>query len=92
MLYFQSVQTDMEDRALYLSNRPKVFESVYRDDDLTEASRMHKVCFYWASELMNEYLTTPQQENYNRKGKERNVLFNYALNTFIYSYMASDIC
>ncbi|XP_041374834.1 LOW QUALITY PROTEIN: microtubule-actin cross-linking factor 1-like [Gigantopelta aegis] len=43
---YQNVQTDMEDRALYLSNRPKVFESVYRDEDVTEASRMHKNCIY----------------------------------------------
>ncbi|XP_067685972.1 microtubule-actin cross-linking factor 1, isoforms 6/7-like isoform X1 [Haliotis asinina] len=43
---FQNVQADFEDRALYLSNRRKVFESVYRGEDIAEASRMHRDCVY----------------------------------------------
>ncbi|XP_005100351.2 microtubule-actin cross-linking factor 1 [Aplysia californica] len=57
---FQNVQTDVEDRALYLSQRPKVFESVYRGEDLDSQSRMHKDCVYalrnswvWLKELVS---------------------------------------
>lgn len=46
MFDFQNIQSDIEDRALYLSKRPKVFEGVYRGEDIQSQSRMHKVIIY----------------------------------------------
>ncbi|CAL1534640.1 unnamed protein product [Lymnaea stagnalis] len=43
---FQNVQSDIEDRALYLSKRPKVFQSVYRGQDIESQTKMHKECVY----------------------------------------------
>ncbi|XP_033728126.1 plectin-like [Pecten maximus] len=54
----QNVQSEFEERALYLTERPKVFESVYREDDVTASASMHKECVYalrhsweWLSEV-----------------------------------------
>ncbi|GFN99913.1 microtubule-actin cross-linking factor 1 [Plakobranchus ocellatus] len=41
---FQNAQADLEERALYLSSRPKVFDSVYRGEDIEKQSKMHKDC------------------------------------------------
>ncbi|BFZ22115.1 hypothetical protein BsWGS_25154 [Bradybaena similaris] len=43
---FQNVQSDIESRAIYLSSRPKVFDSMYRGEDIHSQSRMHKDCVY----------------------------------------------
>ncbi|XP_021351800.1 dystonin-like isoform X3 [Mizuhopecten yessoensis] len=42
----QNVQSEFEERALYLTERKKVFESVYREDDVEASARMHKDCVY----------------------------------------------
>ncbi|KAK3083433.1 hypothetical protein FSP39_022457, partial [Pinctada imbricata] len=42
----QNVQTEFEDRALYLTERRKVFESIYREDSVAESARMHRDCVY----------------------------------------------
>ncbi|KAL5005910.1 hypothetical protein ScPMuIL_017068 [Solemya velum] len=42
----QYVQSELEDRALYLTQRPKVFESMYRGEGLEACSRVHKDCTY----------------------------------------------
>ncbi|XP_014776366.2 uncharacterized protein LOC106873495 [Octopus bimaculoides] len=39
----QTFETEMSSRACYLIKRPKVFESVYRGEDIEVASRLHKV-------------------------------------------------
>ncbi|GAB1607824.1 plectin-like isoform X1, partial [Argonauta hians] len=38
----QRVETELSLRASYLINRPKVFESVYRGEDVSRASHLHK--------------------------------------------------
>ncbi|XP_036368174.1 microtubule-actin cross-linking factor 1 isoform X4 [Octopus sinensis] len=42
----QTFETEMSSRACYLIKRPKVFESVYRGEDIEVASRLHKDSVY----------------------------------------------
>lgn len=39
----QNVQSEFEDRALYLTERRKVFESIYREDTVEASARIHRV-------------------------------------------------
>ncbi|KAI8730408.1 microtubule-actin cross-linking factor 1, partial [Biomphalaria glabrata] len=39
-----NVESDIEARALYLSQRPLVFDSVYRGQDVPAQSKIHKNC------------------------------------------------
>ncbi|ESO82078.1 hypothetical protein LOTGIDRAFT_237159 [Lottia gigantea] len=43
---FQNVQSEFEERALYLTERKPVFDSVYRDEEVESSSRMHRECTY----------------------------------------------
>ncbi|XP_052813001.1 microtubule-actin cross-linking factor 1, isoforms 1/2/3/4/5-like isoform X2 [Mya arenaria] len=43
---FQSAQTEFEERALYLTERRGVFDSMYRREHMEQSSRMHRDCVY----------------------------------------------
>ncbi|KAL4217405.1 hypothetical protein ACF0H5_023855 [Mactra antiquata] len=43
---FQNVQTEFEERALYLIERDGVFNSMYRREHMEQSSRMHRECVY----------------------------------------------
>ncbi|KAI8731678.1 microtubule-actin cross-linking factor 1, partial [Biomphalaria glabrata] len=43
-LLSMNVESDIEARALYLSQRPLVFDSVYRGQDVPAQSKIHKDC------------------------------------------------
>ncbi|XP_053386476.1 dystonin-like isoform X4 [Mercenaria mercenaria] len=43
---FQNVQTEFEERALYLTERRGVFDSIYRREHMENSSRMHRDCVY----------------------------------------------
>ena len=39
----QNVQSEVEERALYLTERRPVFDSVFRQEHMEQSSRMHRV-------------------------------------------------
>lgn len=43
---FQNVQSEVEERALYLTERRGVFDSVFRQEHMEQSSRMHRDCVY----------------------------------------------
>lgn len=44
LFILQNVQTEFEERALYLTERRGVFDSIYRREHMEHSSRMHRVC------------------------------------------------